>query len=338
MLHALVVFHALRSAHPHARVGWVVEPAFAGVLEGLPGLDTIVPFARREGAGAWPRMAAAMAVFAPTWVVDAQGNMKSAAVSLCAASARRSGLHKHDWREAAGARALHDWAPATSVEPAHAIDRMLQLARYVGGTEFFPRFDPGLSQAELEGGTRALGLLFSGSPGAHDVILGVSSPGDVRSWPLAHWAELARGLARAGRRVLLISGPDEAPAGRQLEIELAGVPGLHSWIGQRGLRELAAAFGAAGKLGMRFVGVDSGPMHLAVACGLKVVALEGPQSHLRTGPWPPPERDGTPPRHRVLRSDEDLACAPCFARTCRHPEGPVCMGRLAPERVLRALD
>lgn len=112
---------------------------------------------------------------------------------------------------------------------------------------------------------------------------------------------------------------------------------MRSWIGQRGLRELAAALTAAARVGACYVGVDSGPMHLAAACGLSVVALEGPQSHLRTGPWPPPERELAGVRHRVIRSAERLTCAPCLSRACRHAEGPVCMSRLQPRLVLEAL-
>lgn len=337
-MHALVVFHALRSSHPNARIAWAVEPGFSGLLAGLPGLERTILFRRREGAAAWLRLAAELACFAPTWVVDAQGNLKSAAVSLCAPSARRSGQNPRDWRERAGARVLHDWAEPVARAPAHAIDRMLALAQHVGNADASACFDLGISPDESERGSRALQAALGSAPRVGDVLLALSSSGDVRGWPLAKWAELARGLSRAGRRVLLVSGPREEESGRQLARELAAESGVRSWIGQRGLREYAAALSFAARAGVRYVGVDSGPLHLAAACGLSVVALEGPQSHLRTGPWPPPERDEGDPRHAVVRSDEALSCAPCFSRICGHREGPVCMARLAPQRVLAALE
>ena len=281
VVHALPVFHALRARHPGAKIAWAVEPEFSGLLAGLPGLERTIHFARREGAGAWLRIAAEVACFAPTWVVDAQGNLKSAAVALCAPSARRSGLHPRDWRERSGARVLHDWATPVAHAPAHAIDRMLELARHVSGGPAEACFDLGLSVAEAARGSRALESALGSEPRAADVLLALSSPADVRSWPLAHWAELARSLSRAGRRVLLISGPAEAESGRQLADELANEALVHSWVGQRGLRELAAALTAAARAGACYVGVDSGPLPLAAACGLSVVALEGPQSHLR---------------------------------------------------------
>jgi len=161
VVHALPVFHALRRAHPSARIAWAVEPEFAPLLAGLPGLERTIRFARRKGARAWLELAAELATFAPTWVVDAQGNLKSAAVSLCAPSARRSGLHPRDWRERAGARALHDWPERPAAAPVHAVDRMLALARHVGSAHAEACFELGLSDAELRQGERLFDSFFS---------------------------------------------------------------------------------------------------------------------------------------------------------------------------------
>jgi heptosyltransferase-1 len=338
VVHALPVFHALRSAHPGARIAWAVEPEFAGLLEGLAGLDRAILFQRRRGAAAWPRLASELAAFAPTWIVDAQGNLKSAAVGLCAPSARRSGLHRRDWREPLGARVLHDRAAPVARDEPHAVDRMLALAEHACGTRGEANFELSLSATELAGGAQALAAVLGSPPRAGDVVLALSAPGDVRSWPTAHWVLLARTLARAGRRVLALSGPGEIEVGRRVAGLLADEPGVHSWIGQRGLRELAAALTLAARAGARYVGVDSGPLHLAAACGLPVVVLEGPQSHTRTGPWPPPEREPARPRHAVVRAAQSPACAPCFARTCSHAEGPVCMERLLPALVADAVE
>jgi heptosyltransferase-2 len=162
------------------------------------------------------------------------------------------------------------------------------------------------------------------------VLLHLSSLGDTRSWPAARWLELARTLEREGRGALLISGPAEAELGRALARELGTTALASHWIEQRGLRELAAAFAAAGRRGLTLVACDSGPMHLAAAHGLAVLALEGPQDAARTGPWPPE-------RHAVLRSPSAPPCAPCLARRCRHAEGPVCMSTIGAGEVLAAL-
>lgn len=59
--------------------------------------------------------------------------------------------------------------------------------------------------------------------------------------------------------------------------------------------------------GARFmVTNDTGPMHIAVALGIRVFAIFGPADPARTGPYGK--------GHFVIR--EDVPCAPCFRRTC----------------------
>lgn len=48
---------------------------------------------------------------------------------------------------------------------------------------------------------------------------------------------------------------------------------------------------------------DSGPAHLAAACGVGVDLLAGPQDPSSTGPWPPAGERHSP--HRLLRASED---------------------------------
>ena len=65
---------------------------------------------------------------------------------------------------------------------------------------------------------------------------------------------------------------------------------------------------------------DSGPMHLAQALGVKVLALFGSTSFERTGPY----QSG-----KILQ--EKVACSPCYKRVC--PIDFPCMKNLTPEKV-----
>jgi ADP-heptose:LPS heptosyltransferase len=324
VVHALPLHHAVRAAHPAARLAWAVQPEFAPLLAGLPGLERTIPFERRAGARAWPRVGRALAEFGADWSIDAQGNVKSALVALASLAPRRSGLAREDWREPFAAGALTDAAPPLG-RAAHAVERVLHLARHVTGRESEACFDLGLSAEERAGGeSRARTLLPEGG-----AILHLAPSADVRAWPPARWAELARALAER-ERVLIVSGPAEEREGRQLARELSGARIAHL-VAQRGLRELAALFSAAAGRGARFVGSDSGPTHLAWAAGLPVLILAGPQDERRTGPWPL----GAP--HRVQRARGAPPCAPCLARSCEHAAGPVCMSGIEPEDVAGSL-
>jgi heptosyltransferase-1 len=345
VVHALPVFHALRAARPRARIAWVVQREFAGLLDGLPGLERAIHFARRGGARAWLDLRAELCAFAPTLAVDAQGNLKSAMTLLTSGAPRRVGLARAEWREPLGACALTEQAPppARAGPTTHALERMLALARYVAGfaDDVALRRDPGLSEPEIE---RGRALLERAAPRADGplAIVQLARAGDIRSWPLDRFRALATSAADAGWRVLLLSGPEEEREGRALASALPASERVAHWIGQRGLRDLAAVMTAAAREGARFVGCDSGPMHLAVACGLPVVALSGPQDPLRTGPWPLGAPDGAAldgrSVHRAVLAPRPPPCAPCLARACSHADGPVCMSDIEPGAVLAALE
>jgi len=68
---------------------------------------------------------------------------------------------------------------------------------------------------------------------------------------------------------------------------------------------------------------DSGPMHIAAAVGVPVVAMFGPTSEVRTGPY------GT--GHQVLASS--VSCRPCFSRVCRHQPELECLRLITPDEV-----
>ncbi|MEI7555927.1 glycosyltransferase family 9 protein [Candidatus Chlorohelix sp.] len=53
------------------------------------------------------------------------------------------------------------------------------------------------------------------------------------------------------------------------------------------------------------IGLDSGPMHLAVAMGAPTLHLFGPTDPQIFGPW------GDPQKHRLVRTEIDLPCCPC---------------------------
>src|SRR6185436_19059425 len=67
---------------------------------------------------------------------------------------------------------------------------------------------------------------------------------------------------------------------------------------------------------------DSGPMHVAAALGVPVVAVFGPTDWRETGP--------VGPRQRLVR--EPVHCSPCLLREC--PIDHRCMARVTAERVV----
>ncbi len=338
VVHALPVFHALRRAAPRARIAWAVQPEFAPLLQGVPGLERTIPYERRGGWRAWRALRIELARFAPELAVDAQGNWKSAAVCALSGASTRLGLARADWRESS-ASWLCNARSAAAAGP-HALDRMQALVDRIahGGAPAARAADPraldfelGLSASELEQGERDCESRLPRATGA-PLIVQLGAAGDPRSWPRERVREFAALAAQAQLPLLLLSGPQERELGAALQAELGTHALLTHWVGQAGLRALAAFLRAAAQRGARLACADSGPAHLAAASGLPVIALAGPQDARRTGPWPLAPLGP----HRVLRARVQPSCAPCLARDCTHALGPVCMSELEPSALLDA--
>ena len=236
----------------------------------------------------------------------------------------RLGLHPRDWRETSARHLATDRARPASGP--HALQHAAALSEHLTGTAL-GRQDPAVDTDEV---LAAEELLERHVPGARPFLLvHLARPGDPRSWPKTRYRELAREAARMDIEALFLSGPDEAELGRKLEEE---EPSIKHWVGQRGLRELAAIFTAAARRGAHLLACDSGPMHLAAACDLPVMLLAGPQDPRATGPM------AWGPLHSALQSALPPACSPCKQRICHHPRGAVCMSDLTAARALDAIE
>jgi len=149
------------------------------------------------------------------------------------------------------------------------------------------------------------------SPGA--------SYGPAKRWPASRFAELGRLFeSRTDAAIALVGAPGEEPLAAAIAAGLGRAP--LDFTGRTTLRELMALAGQA----RVFVTNDTGPMHLANALGVAVVAVFGPTDPAATGPLSPPAA--------VLK--KDVPCWPCLYRTC--PYDHRCMQRIGAEDVFAA--
>jgi len=120
--------------------------------------------------------------------------------------------------------------------------------------------------------------------------------------------------------------------GSQGEADMAAriagaIPGALNLAGATGFGTLAALF----KRCRLVVGVDSGPLHLAIAADIPSVRLFGPTDQSVYGPW------GDPGRHRVVVGEHVLPCGRLDI-TPRQGTVPPCMASITVEQVLDACE
>jgi ADP-heptose:LPS heptosyltransferase len=267
IVHGLQVLQSVKRQWPECRLTWVARDRFAGLVRAAPFVDEVLEFRRKTGwRGIWEILRTLRGRrFDAVW--DMQGLLRSGMMAGAARSSRRWG--RADSREGAGIFYHHRISPPEGEGPHHAI-------RVVQG---FPRafgLDAEVTiPLELVAGKRfGWEGFFDGDAGLRFVIF-TDSRGVGKEWPgfdrLTHliWERIP------GSRVAWCAGQRMAPGGDLPEgrfLNLTGCP-LDEMI------ELCRQPSV-------FIGNDSGPMHLSAAVGNRVLAIFGPTSPLRFGPWP----------------------------------------------------
>jgi heptosyltransferase-2 len=162
---------------------------------------------------------------------------------------------------------------------------------------------------------RAAALL--GAPGPWIGLNPGAFYGSAKRWEPMRYAAAGQRLAReTGARVAIVGSAHERPLGEAIAAAMP-VP-ARVLCGETTLGELV---GVLSRL-LLLLTNDSGPMHLAAALGVRVVAVFGPTDWRETGP--------VGPRQRLLR--EPVHCSPCLLREC--PIDHRCMRRVAVDRVV----
>ena len=109
-----------------------------------------------------------------------------------------------------------------------------------------------------------LGLVREGRP-LPFIALFIGGHGAKR-WPASRWLELARALDRAGGRVVVFAGPEEAGIVPRFRQDAGGEVRV---LSPMPLRSFAALWSQASLA----ISPDSGPMHLAAALGVPTIAV-----------------------------------------------------------------
>jgi lipopolysaccharide heptosyltransferase I len=311
VVHTLPILNLLRLRWPKAHISWLLTPGCAGLLDGHPQLDEVIPFDRKLFGRTWRSYTAASKLLTFSLslrkkhfdlVVDLQGLFRSGLLSI--ATGARYIVGSTSAREFGWMFCTH-LAPVDNWEQ-HAIDRYLAVAEYLGLGRSPVKFifptdaaDRAYVDQLLPANQRFAVLL----PATH---------WQTKRWPIEHFARLVKPIEdNFGLKTVLAGGPDAA--------ELApAIPGAINLAGRTNLRQLVALLERADLV----IANDTGPMHIASALNKPLVTMFGPTSPVQTGPY---QR-----MNSVLQLD--LPCSPCFSRRCSHQS---CLNMLGTEPVLQ---
>ena len=335
VIHTLPAVRALREAFSQAHIGWLIEERWAELLcaPGSPRrgarslLRPLVDEVHVVNLKAWRKSAFSISTLqraATVWndvrdahydvAVDLQGAMRSALLAR--------------W---SGARAVYGaaepWESPASLwytrkviaHGCHVVEQNLSVAQALVAhrREMSPpdvsRDLPHDPQAE-----KLIGQRLAEHGIGDFAILNPGAGWGTKRWPAERYGEVARKLADLGIASILNYGPGEEELVRAAEAASGGTARAMSGT----ITELIALT----RRTRLFVGGDTGPLHLAAALLVPVVAIYGPTDPARNGPY------GT--RSIVLRSAESVTS---HARRAEADEGILGIGSEAVVAAAREL-
>ncbi len=313
VVHALPTLSALRERFPNAHIAWLVKREWAALLERTEALNQVWPV--DPGIQGWLSQVPALRRAGFDLAVDLQGLFRSGAMVWLTGCAMRVGF--------ANAREGSPWFYTHPVSvphhEMHAVDRYLLAAGSLGASVHGePRFCLRALGADRE--EVAALLKGRGLPGtAPWVAMAIAARWPTKQWPLESFAATADLVQKEGLGgVGFIGGADDRLVARRVRGLMKTEP--VDLVGATGVGLLPALLESAALL----VTNDSGPMHVAAAVGTPVVALFGPTSPVRTGPYGK--------GHRMIT--HDVPCSPCFSRACRHGVPMECLAGISPAQVV----
>lgn len=320
VIHTLPAAQALRAAFPRAMIGWLIEERWAELLS-APGTSRrgtrsgqrpLVDWVHSVNLKGWRKSLFQLSTLeriAREWndvraarydvAIDLQGAIRSAVL------ARWSGAPVV-WggSEPRESPASLWYTRRAIVRGAHVIEQNLSIAEALVGRPLqtekveFPH-DTSAEQA-IDKKLAQVGL----------TNFAVISPGagwGAKCWPAERYGRVAAALKQFGMLTVVNHGPGE----EILANEVVGASEGAAWRISCSISELIALTRRA----KVFIGGDTGPLHLAAALQVPVVAIFGPTDPTRNGPY------GT--RSVVLRSHGSVTS---HARNQNPDEGMLSIG------------
>ena len=261
LLLATPVFRAARRRWPGATIDVVCGDRFAMLLDGNSDVDRVFPVARSHALLFWRYRALLRTLRGRRYdlAVDCGGG-SSFLGAVTVGLARAGATVSYDGQRYSGYFDVRLPPPAPGT---HVIDAQMGLVRPFGVREPAPGMVLGLSPEErawAEERWREYGL-----DRRRVVGFNIGARGD-KKWPPGRFVEAIRAVSAAGAAVVVFAGPEDR---RQLESISGGLPAGTVVDQTFEPRRFAALIERCAV----FVTADTGPMHLASALAVPVVAL-----------------------------------------------------------------
>ncbi|MCC6484623.1 MAG: glycosyltransferase family 9 protein [Armatimonadetes bacterium] len=320
------VLDALRQHYPEAFISLVADMPGAALMENHPSLDEVIVYRQadryrtnrmrttlKEHWDTFRRIRAG--AFDSAFVLHPQE--RAALLGRFSAAPLRVGFSRGGYNDSVY-RSIYSLVIPWPEDDCgrNQSDRLLDAVRAIGLTTPPPRLSLAVNPEAFQSILPLVQRLRHPR-----VALHTGPKGQSKSWTVEGWREVVKHLREAWNASVIFVGSEREQASVQDVIPNA-LAGVYSAAGGWTLKETAALLSCVDV----FVGVDSGPLHVAAAVGCPTVMLSGPTDARRWNPV-----GGC---HLAVRAQP----FPCPCCDCKK-EGPLpCMEAISAESVIAAVN
>ncbi len=297
--------HTLRDTFPHAQIDWAIENKSQDIVSEHPALDRMLVFTRPEGfwAGvkAFIQFCRMLRASRYDVVLDFHGIFKSGVASRATGAPKRYGFSPPRGRELSYLFANRRVSlPSTNL---NRVEENLRLCSGAGAESTSPEVVIAFPDEMEEAVVAYMQREFQSAKRIVAIHAPVERP--EKQWPIACFAELVDLLLCDGRfEVLLTFGPGQRACVEEICARSHRNP--HIAPETPGLKDYACLVQHCDL----FIGGDTGPMHIASAMDVPVVAIFGGTAPEKHRPYQKPCRvlyAGPPNLQHNLKAKEAAA-------------------------------
>ena len=307
---------ALKIAYPQSYLSLLIRPLVADLMITHPYVDEIIIDSKRRGLNCLPSFWKSVSEIRQSGfdlaVVLHPTSFRNALIPFLAGIPERIGSN-------VSGRGILLTKTCSDRTDLHEVHRYLRVLELIGIHESNAKLEFWHRDADRHAARQILAT-HGISPKENLIGVNLGTTWLTKRWSLENFAEVITQVQRRfDARILLTGSPAEIP----LDEALAGITKIEiiNLIGKTTLMQLGALIERCAL----YLTCDSGPMHIAAAVGTPTVALFGPTSPIRHGPY------GA--NHEVI--EKPVECRPCYKRKCQRKDQPhLCMTEIDPNEVV----
>ncbi len=290
VIHALPAVAALRQAFPNAKIGWAIEERWSELLRApsakpyspLSPQRPLVDLVHTVNTFKWrsnllssqtrrevKELKRTLRIEKYDAAIDFQGALKSAVIARWA---KASAIYGFSAPREKFARRLY--SQKVQVAGTHIVEQNLSLAEALAQEKLKM---PAALLPHDDAAEQKMQQWLEEHRISSFILLNPGAGWGAKQWPAERYGHVAKQLAADGLSCLINFGPREETLAKTVQQESGGIAQPVNCS----ISELIALTRHA----RLFIGGDTGPMHLAAALGVPVVAIFGPTDPARNGPF-----------------------------------------------------